>query len=324
MKTRTFTLASRLASLALAITIFSFASCSKDKDDEPSVDEILSEETTPVTFEFSQKLSSRERYIMFDYAGNRFLSSDSTMYSQHTIDMRQGKHHILWFNNLNAEQPNPLFGYIPDEELYTKGVHFDPNTKTCTVYNKDGKVDYFSYYEKDIEIYPYLLPTQKVNFNKYITCGISIKVTDKSNHLTQPTESNSNSYHLACEYIGKIEGIPFVKSVSLTENTYHQQKEGIKESIYTYLPADYYRGDKIIKEGYEFHIGDWYGGSYYLCPLNGIDNIQLVAEIHDKEGNPIPTTPLPKISLRRGCTTVLTGPLFSGSTSDWTVTMKEW
>ena len=63
---------------------------------------------------------------------------------------------------------------------------------------------------------------------------------------------------------------------------------------------------------------------YILCPINGLDNIQLTAEVYDKDGNPISTTTLPKFNLRRGYTTILRGPLFSGSTSDWTVTMKQY
>lgn len=322
MKTRTFSFASCLAVLALAV--ISFASCSKDKDEEPSIDEILSEETTPVTFEFPAKLDLYDRYIMFDYAGNHFLSSDSTRYSQRTIDMRQGKHHILWFDGLDEEQPNPAFGIIPDEEYYSSGVHFDPATQTCTVYDENGKVEYLAYYEKELEIYPYLLPTQKISFGKHITCDISIKITDKSDRISQPTESKSPFYHGPTEYIGEIEGIPFVKAVSVTGKTYQLKQGGITEHVYTYIPSDYYRGNKIVKDGYDYYIGNWSGASTYLCPLNGLDNVQLTARIRDKAGNAIPTTILPKISLRRGYTTVLTGPLFSGSTSDWIVTMKEW
>ena len=73
---------------------------------------------------------------------------------------------------------------------------------------------------------------------------------------------------------------------------------------------------------YNTWSGRWSREYHSLCPLNGLDNIQLIAETYDKDGNSIPATILPLFSLRRGYTTILCGPLFSGTTSDWSVTME--
>ncbi len=310
--------------LTVLMLTFLFTSCSKD-DNDTSVDELLSEETTPIEFKFPYNISSWERYILFDYAGIHYIRSDSARRSEHIINLRQGKHHLLWFHGLNAEQINPLYSYLETEEKYSRGVHYDPSTKTCTVYEKNGKSNQVSYYEKDIEVYPYLLPVQQVEFKNYISCELTIEITDMADNLTPPEKSNYYpSQPFTTPEIGKIKGIPFVKTVSVTGSSYQLQQGGTEETIHTYLPDDYYIGDKIIKEGYKIRIGSNFGGFSYLCPLNGIDNIQLTAEVFDKNGKPQTTTQLPKCSLRRGYTTLLRGPLFSGSTSDWTVTMNEW
>lgn len=147
------------------------------------------------------------------------------------------------------------------------------------------------YCEKDLEVTPYLLPVQKIEY-KHITCELNIEVTDNARWLTSQTEPK-----------GRITGIPSVASVSLVGNEY--RLNDVK------FPVDSIRR-------YESK----YPRRFMLCPSDGLDNIQPIAEIIDKNGNAIPTTSIPKFSLRRGYTTTIRGPLLSGSSSDWTVTME--
>lgn len=312
MKSKAFTTASRLAILALALTTaLSFNSCSKDEGNEPSVEELLSEETTPVEFKFPYYTSSSDRYILFDYAGNNFVRSDSTQWGGITIDLRQGKHRLLW-----------LHGLTIDEE-YSGGVRYDPKSQTCVMCEERGFTTgngFVLYEEKNIEVFPYLLPVQEINFGNTIMCSISINITDVADNLSLPEQIGNSRYQFIQPAIGKMKGYPFVREVSVTGNAYKLKRGGAEKEICTYYFYDSRHRDWKIEDHFEVVV-DRNNVKYMLCPLNGIDNIQLTAEVNDKDGKPVPTTTLPKFSIRRGYETVLTGPLFSGSTSDWTVEM---
>lgn len=301
MKARTFSFASRLAVLALAV--ISFASCSKDKDEEPSIDEILSEETTPITFELPTG-----NVTLFDYAGNRFIESDtfkiqSRNGDSRTLELRQGKHKLLWFVGLDVKKVN-------EQDDFADVVHYDPQSKSvyATLPYVSTTLD-LRYCQKEIEIFPYLMPTQKLTFQP-LTASIKFNITDSSPLVNQGKKSYTA--------IGEIKGVPAVVSMGITTGEYKRDEQLEKNFI---PPLGIYAIYNSVtgKQNIEAH-------EYLkpLCPFNGIDNIQLIPDVKDDNGRSIPTTTLPKISLRRGYTTVLTGPLFSGSTSDWTVTMEEW
>ena len=84
----------------LALTcIFTFALAACGDDDEPSVDELLSEETTPIEFELTD-FEYYDKYYLFDYAGNRYVGADTISRSKFTINLRQGKHHLIWMKGV--------------------------------------------------------------------------------------------------------------------------------------------------------------------------------------------------------------------------------
>ena len=272
--------ASRLVTLALACVLtFSFAACSGD-DDELSVDELLSEKTTPIDFEFDG-FEYLDRYFLFDYAGSRFVGSDTITRSKCTLELRQGKHHLIWMKG-----------------QYGSDVDFIPESRTFSGHTTSI---YAAYAEMDIEVTPYLMPVQKVKFQKRIQMegsSLEVMVTDIGKTLQTPS-----GIKVSREI--KVTGFPFMNNVSLDGNSYDIEYE-------TYAEWGFFD----IEEN---TVGTWL---YTLCPTNRIEDIQLKVEVKDINGNRIPTTALPKIYLQRGCTTLLRGPLFSGDTSDWTVTVE--
>ena len=288
MKTKTFQFVNRLAVLAFVVNYtIGFNACSSD--DNSTIDEILSKETTPIDFEFSgYSLFYGTDNVLFDYAGNNLVGSDTNSQTSCTLNLRQGKHKLIWINGLW-----PTFPLSMDtDEKKKSGVYYDPKTKTITNNYMDGNTGHVIVYcEKNLEVTPYLLPSQKTEY-KHITCELNIEVTDNARWLSSQTEPK-----------GRITGIPSVASVSLVGNEYKLND--------VMLPSDSIRR-------YESNYPRW----FMLCPTDGLDNIQPIAEIIDKNGNAIPTTSMPKFSLRRGYTTTVRGPLLSGSSSDWTVTME--
>lgn len=280
MKTKAFLFASRLTTLVLAcILIFSLAACGGD-DDEPAVDEILSEETTTIDFEFDG-FEYLDRYFLFDYAGNRYVSSDTITRSKCTLELRQGKHHLIWMKG-----------------RYGSDVGFTPERRT---FSGHATSIYAAYAEMDIEVTPYLMPVQKVKCQKIIQIeksGLEVIVTDIDKTLQTPSGIKVNKEI-------KITGFPFMNNISLDGNSYDIENE-------TYAEWGFFD----IEEN---TVGTWL---YTLCPTNRIEDIQLKVEVKDINGNRVSTTELPKIYLQRGCTTLLRGPLFSGGTSDWTVTVE--
>lgn len=304
MKEKIFNTASHWAVLVLAlVSVFVFASCSSS-DDEEKIDEILSDKTTPVTFEVGP-----HSYTMFDYAGSKYVGSDSISgyvvindrknrnYNEEVeINLRQGKHHLLWFTGLDAS----TYSWYDELNGYPK---YDPLTKTVTALPGN----YIQYAECDLHVTEYLLPTQKLTFRP-LMAYIDVQVTDI------PKDIESSGIMIAA---------PIAGSISIDGDGYKAMKDGMQMDVN--VDKNY---DKNGKPCYETSV--WYPVEHdgsgmpvsVLCPKNGIDNIQLTTEVKDKEGKSIPTTTLPKFSIRRGHTTVLRGPLFSGSTSDWTVTME--
>lgn len=274
-----------LLTLAACMTI-TFYACNGN-DDESTINELLSEETTPVDFEFSGYSHFYGSYnFLFDYAGNNLVGSDTIARSSCTLNLRQGKHKLIWINGLW-----PTFSLSPDIVEKKFGVYYEPKSHTVTNSYVDGNTDQIIVYcEKDLEVSPYLLPVQKIEY-KHLTCVLRIDVTDEAKWFTWSSSKTGSK--------GRITGIPSVKSVSLDNN-----KHSLNDIA---LPTD-----SISR----------YENFFMLCPSDGLDNIQPVAEIIDKDGNSMKPTPIPKFSLRRGQVTTLRGPLLSGSTSDWTVTME--
>lgn len=278
----------RLLTLLALTFVFTltFIACSDNEGDEPTIDELLSEETTPINFEFDD-FEYLDRYFLFDYTGNNYVGSDTITTSKCTLDLRQGKHHLIWMKG-----------------QYGGDVDFIPQNRTFSGYTSNINV---SYTEMDIEVSPYLMPVKKVTLQEKTQIegktNLTIMVTDIDKvDINDKIDINDIN---ASKTI-KVTGFPFMNNISLDGNSYEIEKE-----IYTYWVHFYTGKEELV--GIFLHT---------LCPTNRIEDIQLKIEVQDAKGKSIPTTTLPRISLQRGYTTNLTGPLISGNTSDWTVTME--
>lgn len=312
MNAKQFLYNTRLTVLSFASAlVINFTACSGD--DEPSIDDVLSEETTPIDFEmrgFSYYYGS-ENYL-FDYAGNIYVGSDTISKSKCTLNLRQGKHHLVWINGID-------YWYSLQGKDY--GLHYNPVDKTITTNNQYPFLDSrdIMYYEKDIEVTSYLMPTQQIDYTNYVVCRLLIRVTDKIKGTLRP-EQNSTGKYLYAEHIGKLTGIPGVRTVSLTGIRYELDNNDWPIGIFAHFNS--LSSGKQLIQGQLEASADSIPILQLLCPLNGLNDIQVKTEVQDANGTPISTTILPKFSLRRGYTTVLRGPLFSGNTSDWAVTME--
>jgi len=265
----------RLVILVLTgFTITVFQGCSKD---ESGIDEILSDQTTPVTFEFEKGM-----HFMYDYAGAHFVKGDTINIlkkGEVKCNLRQGKHSIVWLKDASYD----------GNKLYE--VHYDAQRKMIIRNNDYPILNHdVEYAVNEVNVSEYMLPTQTIDYSS-IMARLDIVATDYD--VYQGINSPS----------GVVKGFPNIPSVSLMDDSYELGDPGEVPIFY----------DTNIKMLYT-------NGIYLmLCPKNGLDNIQLSVEIKDANGQIINTTPLPKCSFRRGHTTALAGPLFSGSTSDWEV-----
>lgn len=296
MKTKAICFASRLLTMAFAVCVsLSFAACGDD--DEPSVDEILSDKTTPVTFKLEKK-----KYFLFDYAGSHYVGSDtlnltkSKTADKTEIELRQGQHHLLWFSGL-------LGNYYRED---VGGIMLDPATQTVkSNANTYGRF-IINYAECDVNVPEYLLPIQKLEWHMLNT-DIVINITD--HNLAADKVEKENGEYVS---IGTIDGLPNVSSLSIHGDSYTLSDEPMP----IYLASHYYKGSGKYNDVFSIDISYRYT---ILCPESGLHNVQLTPNILDTNGNRIVTTTMPSFSMRRDYVTVLTGPLFSGSTSDWTV-----
>lgn len=301
------------------VFMLAFITCS-DNDSEPTIDELLSEETTPIEFEFGTIQDKWDQYILFDYAGNHYVGTDTIDNSYKcTLDLRQGKHQLLWIYGLdNNNCLNPYWNN--SNNIYYNGVHYDPDEKTFSVYDEYTDVGSVKYCQKEIEVTPYLMAPQQIRFTKYISGSIQIVITDIPKGTAMP-EWVEDAHGWDWVKIGIVTDIPSVKTVFLDSNGHKMQKESSRD---LYLQVDLkHRWSDQCDETFR-DAGLEMNSLYYttLCPSYGLDDIQLNFEIWDINGNTLPITMPPKFNLRRGFTTILRGPLFSGNTSDWTVTME--
>jgi len=270
MKTKTFFPVRLLVSLVLTCTYtLAFIACSDNDGDELAIDELLSEETTPIEFELLD-YEPYEEYVLFDYAGNRYVGSDTITRSKCTLDLRQGKHHLLWMKGQFGES-----------------IGFNPEDKTFNMVNRE--CFNIPYHEMDLEVTPYLMPVKKIQCKDE-------KVISRCCLVINPTDIDEMS-NLDVKDI-KVTGLPRVKTISWDGGSY--QLEDRYDGIYL--------------------IGGL-GELYTVCPTKGFDGVEVRIYIWNTRDELIPTTQLPKFNLRQDYVTTLRGPLFSGNTSDWTVTM---
>lgn len=283
------------------------------------MEERLSEETTPITF----KIRALDNFL-FDYVDGKYIDSD-TLYSkwggEKNVELRHGKHDLLWFRGLERNSDNPW------------GVHFDPIKRKLE--NRDVRGEAMQdvqFCKKKIEVSPYLMPVQELSYEYYVTCMLFIEITDFSQLIQKPTIIDE--YDFETKVVGKITGIPNIRSISLDDGSYATDgdmkidvisvpafDEGWwtvpdKEPWLAVIPAD--------RSDYPDFIGDIRMGNRLLCPFEGMTGVVPKAVIYDTNGKKIATTDLPRISFLPGCVTHLRGPLFSGTTSDWSATIEEY
>lgn len=294
MNTQTKLSARRLIKMTLAcLMAVCLAACGGD--DEPTVDELLSEEATPITFDLSKK----GRHILFDYAGNNLVNSDTidVEYSDQksqTVDLRQGKHRLLWMRGLLFSEG------IDDEVVFIASPYYDINSRTvkCQDYDYRLQLTYplpqFCF--KEIEVTPYLMPEEKVEYQPL---------------CAQIYLSLSCDFSLDDEVSLSVSGIPFVKEVGIDDNRYTLGDVDTTTGNGTTFQGDGKRGR------YEFALF----GKNILCPKDGLDNLQLHYDV-TRNGEVIHSASLPPISLRRGYETAISGPLIGGNTDSFVVEMK--
>lgn len=313
MKTNISNFASRLAILLLAVCMtLSFAACSNDDSSDTNIDDILSKETTPIDFQLKEFYDRYKNYIIFDYAGDSYIGTDTLKSRTGTFNLRQGKHHLLFIKGLYNNtylSPNDM---QKDFGKWYKGFHYDPLAKTITYYGDFYDGSSITYSEKDLEVFPYLLPVQEIDFDKFITAQLCIEISDLPNNPIYP-EWNSNYECWDDTSIGIIKGSPIVSTVSINSNSYKTKDSKFGLIVDVYADTKYYHEKDLPKDKLIYYVR----AANLLCPRDGLDNIQLSVDIRDSNGQTVPTTTLPKVSLRRGCRTILRGPLFTGSTSDW-------
>lgn len=323
MKTKTFFSVRLLVPLALTcVFTLAFITCSDNDGDEPAIDDLLSEETTPIEFEFGTIQDRWDQYILFDYAGSYYVGTDTIDNAYKcTLDLRQGKHRLLWIYGLDNN--NYLNQYWNNaSNIYYKGVHYNPDEKSFSAYDEYASVGSVKYCEKEIEVTPYLMAAQQIQFTNYISASIQIIITDIPTGTAMP-EWVEDAHGWDWVKIGIVTGIPSVKTVFLNSNGYEIQKE-LSRELYLQVDLEHRWSDQCDESFRD--AGLEINSQYYttLCPLDGLDDIRLNFEIWDVNGNTLPVTALPKFNLRRGYTTILRGPLFSGSTSDWIVSMEQY
>lgn len=319
MKTNKFQFASRLAFLALATVVTSsFVACGGDDEDnnfQPPVgkEEALSDDTTPIDFTFND-YASWEPHVFFDYAGSKYIGTDTlSKGNKKTIDLRQGNHRILWFKGL-SDNDYMYFGAddLNFEQRYFGGIHYNPDEGTVVSFDTQAYSKKISFSEKEMTITPYLMPAQKVKFDIHVTGRVVVNVTDWPEKMVQNLQSATNG-RLDDERIGTLRGLPFVKKVALKDVQYEKANNDTKQEVRVYYFPGKSDGNRVCVGVEEIEM---------LCPLNGMDGIELTADVKDVDGSSLITTTIPAFSVKRGYITTLTGPLFSGSTSDWTVTME--
>lgn len=293
MKTKAFLSASRQALLALAcVTAITLTACG-GSDDDPKADSPsgggTSEKTTPVTFQLNNGIS-----YMFDYAAGRYAGSDtievyngkyyadgSSFPNNVEIDLSVGQHQVVWFE---------LLGRTADD------TRFDPHTKTVTIGKGQAEPTDVRYAECSMNVSEYLLPTQKLEYAP-LSARVEVMLSDKPSAEAAAGADG--------KVVAKVKGLPLVTSAELFGNGYTKSDATAE-------------GNMEIDPSKSLIPGIFTSGRI-LCPKEGLDDIQLQVEVMGKDGRPMATTVLPKISIRRGHVTILYGPLFSGSTADWQV-----
>ena len=292
-----------------ALSLFACVAWSCSGDDE--LETMLAAETTPVTF----CVDSYDHPILFDFTdGWRYIGSDTVKDAKTvktTVNMHQGKHNIVIVKGVCYEYPDT-------EPSKYEGLHFNPETKNFYLNSSTNGIAWRSigneehsvaannnvyYWHRQLEVSPYLLPEQTPDYTP-VTATLNIIQTD----VIKPSDIVNVGDYLRTD----VSDLPFVVEVGMSDNSYKT-----REKTYT---LHYYLG--TMKSTSQLQINSRY---ITLCPKDGLSVGQLAMTLRakgDDEYRALYSVMLPEFTLQRGYITILRGPLFSGSTSDWTVEMK--
>ncbi len=279
------------------LILMGMASCSGDG--EEVVDDGMSQETTPVTFALGKDWS----YVLFDYTdGGTYIGSDTIHLSkqaQEAVKLRQGKHQLLWVKGLTTEP------YDPDYRFFSSGVHFMRESNTFFAHmwteknEETGQTEYellrnpVLFWKKSLEVSPYLLPVQEPDYVA-VTGELQVYFTDE--YIPKPDFSFDATFT----------NIPVVSEVSMEGKQYTLLDMAVCKDV-----SLYYIGTEDAGRVPDFRFTS-------LCPLDGLNDIQLVVSSTNSGGQTVVTLQLPKCSIRRGYVTRLVGPLF-GNANEWTM-----
>ncbi len=303
MKKKAFSFASRMSVIVLACMFaVVLVSCESDTpeistdgtpEEEGSIDDVLSIGITPMSFSTEEKGT----YYLFDYTpGGQFIGAYTFVAkgygAEFAVDLRRGRHKLLWIKG--------IYGWVNDEGIYSwypydpHGIHYDAGKKEL-VWNDDevSYTDGVVCCELNITVTDHRKPTMPLTFLPVTGC-MHVLSTDLSQSVDLPKGEEARK-------IGTINIGKRVKTMSLMGKGYTLAENGGSVPVF----VNKYR--------------TVYSYSDMLCPLGGLDDVQASCDIKDEYGQTIPTTLLPKFSIRRGYTTHLEGPLFSGNTSDWKI-----
>lgn len=301
MNTQTRLSASRLIVMTLVcLMAVCLAACGGDDEEETTAEEILSIDTTPVTFTTGEKGT----YYLYDYTiGEELVGAHvfTTKWSgdKIAVNLRRGRHKLLWItgihNNIPIEHPSSVAQTLHGTHYYAEGD---------SIVWYDNELDFgfgVRYCEQDIYVTDHIPLTQPILFTRATSC-VQIMSTDFSPLLDMADGDELFG-------VGSIVVSPFVKTMSLMGKDFKVINGGTSGNIFV---------KNIPESGYSCVTAVT---RLFLCPKDGLQDVEVQCSVFDKGGNIIPTTTLPKISIKRGYTTHLEGPLFSGSTSDWKVLM---
>ena len=298
-------------------TVCFFLACAACSCSDDELETMLSAETTPVTFRVDPKISP----IFFDYTeGWRYIGSDTvktakSIASLTTINLHQGNHNIIAVKGLDN-----------GNDARKTGVHFDPNTRRFYLRSERDALglgsetpvlgvatDGVYFWHRQLEVVPYLLPEQTPEYNTPVTAMLAI---DPIYMWDMP----SNLYSFAMQ--ATIDNVPVVEEIGIDDNSFKLRKE--PHELY-YVVA--IRDQKLIGKAQNMPY-------FTLCPAEGLHDINLTLSVEviayeqpgqigfPREIRRKYSVKLPPFSLQRGHITVLYGPLYSESTSDWTVEMS--
>lgn len=304
MRTKSFLSASRLAVMVLAcVFTFGFTACGGDDDgDERSIDDLLSVDTTPVSFTPGEE----GIFYLFDYTqGGQLVDNHiftvKWFKEEITVNLRRGKHRLLWVTGIHNEDSKGFDG------MSWHGIHYYPENDELHWYDDEiSSTHGIRYYEQDITVTDHIPTAQPIIFTR-ATSMVLISSTDSSPLVELPNGDERKE-------IGTLIVTPRIASMSLMGNGFTLLSDGFSYGVV-------YTGREIENA---MPVGSPYitaASPLILCPKNGLSDIEVKCTVSGKDGQTITTTPLPKISLRRGYVTYMEGPLFSGKTSDWNVTL---